>query len=248
MTLCRSPNRAALFLLLTLLAGAVAIWSVDTREPSGPSDRMIRPLSLPQEPDTPLRLAVFGTSLTANADWPEVVAATLSDCLNRRVQLSRIAQPGATSLWALDQVGQVAAIAPDVVLIEFAINDADLRDGLWLKDSITTHRALIRALQVGHPDLRIVLMTMNPAQGLRGLMRPGLARYYAAYVELARETGVGLIDLYPRWLALPEAARALRDGLHPDTITARAVIVPTLLPWLGTLAGRKCSFLPDTGG
>lgn len=204
-----------------------------------PADRAIPMLR--HSPGTPLRIAVFGTSLTAGSHWPEDVTQALQNCLGRPVSLSRIAQPGATSLWARDHVVDVLATSPDIVLIEFAINDADLRNGLSLVGSIATHQAIILALHESRPDLRIVLMTMNPAQGLRGVMRPQLAAYYAAYSDLAALTDSGLVDLYPRWLTLPRAARGLADGLHPKDIVARSVIVPALLVYLSHSAGVDCN-------
>lgn len=233
-------------LLLAVLLAAGLIWVLvwgaglwrgqPIGAPLAPADRSVTPLTAPTS-GAALRLAVFGTSLTANADWPEALAGALVDCLGRPVDLVRIARAGAGSDWAVKQIGRVAAENPDIVLIEFAINDADLHDGLWLGDSIAHHRALIAGLRAQAPGARLVLMTMNPAQGLRGLLRPRLARYYAAYRDLAEAADTGLIDLYPRWLALPPGARGMRDGLHPDVATARQVIVPVLLPQVAALAG-----------
>lgn len=240
-------SRAGLILLGLVLA-ALMVWGAalwrgqPIGAPSAPTDRPAAPLGASGPASgAALRLAVFGTSLTANADWPEALAGALAECLGRPVNLARIARAGAGSGWAADQIGRVAEGNPDIVLIEFAINDADLHDGLWLGESIANHRALIAGLRAQAPGARLVLMTMNPAQGLRGLLRPRLTRYYATYRDLAMETDIGLIDLYPRWLALSPGARGLRDGLHPDAATARGVIVPVALPVLAALAGGGCA-------
>ena len=59
---------------------------------------------------------------------------------------------GATSAWGLDQVDVVIAKAPDLIVLEFAINDADLGRGLSLAESRDNHRSLILQL---HQGLRI---------------------------------------------------------------------------------------------
>lgn len=208
--------------------------------PAAPADRLVTPA--PAVPGTPMTLAVFGTSLTARSKWPEAVAEGLGRCLDRPVRLVRVAEPGALSSWGVGRVADVVAASPDLVLLEFAINDADLRDGLSLAESEANHRAMIAALQAALPEARVVLLTMNPAQGARGLMRPFLPRYYAAYGPIAAETGSGLIDLNARWLSLPRDRRGLADdGLHPDEAAVQAVVVPAVIDQLGLMSGRDCA-------
>ena len=127
-------------------------------------------------------------------------------------------------------------------MIEFAINDADLRDGKSLAATRLSHRRIIAELRLGLPDTRIVLMTMSPAQGIRGTMRPWLSAHYAQYRDLAAELDLGLIDFYPRWLSLPRAMRGLEDDdLHPDPSVAAEIIVPILSKYLSALFGTTCS-------
>jgi hypothetical protein len=55
------------------------------------------------------------------------------------------------------------------------------------------------------------------------------------------ELGAGLLDLYPRWRALPAAARGLdADGLHPDPAAAAALVLPVLVPWIAAATGGTC--------
>lgn len=210
-----------------LLAGAPT--------PQAPAD--LAPRAVLASGAGPLRLAVLGTSLSARATWPEALAEDLSACLAREVVLIRIARPGANVTWGRAQLDQLVAAAPDIVLIEFAINDADLRDGLRLAPAQALHRDILGALQAA--GAVPVLMTMNPARGLRGLVRPGLARHYAGYHALAQETGAGLVDFHPRWRVL-DPAQALPDGLHPPEALAKGVMVPVLRGYLGRLAGAEC--------
>ena len=123
----------------------------------------------------------------------------------------------------------MAALEPDVVIVEFAVNDADIVDGLRLGRSRAAHDTLVSELRALAPGARVLLMTTNHARGPRGWARPRLAAHYALYPRLADRHGAGLADLYPRWLARPRGADGLVDGLHPSDAAARQVILPPLL-------------------
>ncbi|MFV0515686.1 MAG: SGNH/GDSL hydrolase family protein [Jhaorihella sp.] len=192
---------------------------------TGPADR---PLRLPP-PDGPLRIVFLGTSLTASYGWPD----RLADCAGRPLAVSRIARAGAASDWGLTRAEAVIAQRPDIVFIEFSVNDADLRHAISLHQSADNHRRLIEALRAELPGVRIVLMTMSPAHGLRRLLRPRLPAYYGLYRDLAEALDTGLLDLYPRWRALPRPERQQDDGLHPAETAAARLIVPGIGAYLG---------------
>lgn len=214
---------AALLLLLTGL-----FWTA--RPALLPQDLPVT-LALPEA--RALRITLLGTSLSHEQVWPERLRRRLEDHLNHPVVLGFVTRPGAGSRWGQGQVQQVVAQNPDWVLVEFAINDADIRDGQNLDAAQRSHVALLQDLQKARPEAAIVLMTMSPAQGLRGLLRPCLGAHYRQYRTLAERFELGLVDLYPRWLALPAAARGLQaDGLHPEPQVAATLIVPILLDYL----------------
>lgn len=186
-------------------------------------------------------MTVLGTSLTALYDWPAAVQEQLAHCPGP-VILTPVAQPGATSAWGLEQIAAVLATEPDIVLIEFAANDADIRDGLWPWQSRQTLGEIITDLRARDPAPVLALMTMNPAQGLRGWMRPGQGMQAGMYHDLARTEGLGLVDFYPRWRARARAGRGLQaDGLHPDVAVARAVITPVLSDYLAAAHPLGCT-------
>lgn len=192
--------------------------------PAIAGDIVPRPVRL--APGEPLRLAVFGTSLTANDRWPEGAADTIAANLGRPVSLLRVARAEADSGWAVQQTDRLRAFGPHLVVVEFAINDADIVDGVSLRKSVTNHRTLLDALG---RETGAILMTTNPARGLRGWIRPCLGAHYAAYRSLAAETGAGLLDLAPRWeTVLRETPGALPDGLHPAKGLGEQVIAPAL--------------------
>lgn len=206
-----------------------------------PRDLPLVPRALPQD-DRPLRIVALGTSLSARGPWPDRLAARLAECLGHRVEIARVARPGANVTWggAPETIAAVAGHGPDVVLLEFAINDADLRDGLRRAEADAQTVALLDALAEAAPQAAFVELTMNPASGARALHRPGLAARYADVVARAEARGDALVDLYHRWIALPRAARGLDDGLHPAAEIAAAVIVPPLAAHLAAGFGGTC--------
>lgn len=240
------PGNALLMILLTLgliLGGGMvlACWAgVELRSAPRLGDR---PFSVALPEGRAIRLTILGTSLTEGELWPGEVAGRVGACIGHPVALTVVAKSGAGSDWGMTQVARVAAEKPDLLLVEFAINDADVTEGVSLGRSAEAHVALIHALRSVAPGTEIALMTMSPAQGLRGLVRPRLRAHYLQYRTLAKEMGLGLIDLYPRWLALPPSARGLsRDGLHPDRDTAAHLIAPVITEAVAqALTGTGCS-------
>ena len=229
------------------LAAALIVWLgsilVFSSYPKDVSDRRLPAGSL--QGNTPVTIAFMGTSLTAGSPWPDGVAEALAACVMHPVRALRFAQGGATSAWGEAQIGAVIAAVPDIVVMEFAINDADVRRGLSLAASADNHGAILSSLQQDLPGVRIVLMTTNPALGLRRLLRPRLPAYYALYHRLAAEHNTGLIDLTPRWLAVPGLAQDLTDGLHPTEAAAISVVVPVVTAHLAGLLGGSSVSRPS---
>lgn len=212
--------------LLSVLAVALTLWLVWPRSLPAPADIAL------SAPERPVRhLAVLGTSLSLGS-WPEALRAALSACQGHAVRLTRVADPGANSFQGLSALSRIIDADPDLVLIEFAINDADLADGLARDDAANNIATMLDALALEAPDAQVMLLTMSPAHGLRGLKRPFLARYYGDVRTLAAAHGTGLADLYPRWRTREDWRAALPDGLHPTETAARAMILPVLLPLL----------------
>ncbi|MDB5560728.1 MAG: family esterase protein [Hyphomicrobiales bacterium] len=175
-----------------------------------------------------MRIVSFGTSLSAGGGWQAGLRARLREELGADIQVLIHAKPGANSDWGVETLPNVLELEPDLVVIEFAINDASLLRGVSLARSRANMVNLVMALQAGAPERKIVLMTMNPAFGLKRMVRPLLGQYYALCEQLATELRVGFADLRPAWAALPEVRRAIPDGLHPTPEAARSVIVPGL--------------------
>jgi len=210
-----------------LALGAVLLWP-SAPGPAEPAHRMPA-ATLPA--NGPLRIVTLGTSLTLGGDWRERLAAELSACAARPVEVVPVAEAGEDSDWGAAQMDRVIALQPSLVLIEFSINDADMLDGVTLGTARKNHEAILGALKQAVP----VLVTMSPAFGPRGWVRPNLPKYEAQYRALAEEKKIGLIDLAPVWhKALEEGRRRLMpDGLHPTDAAMVQVALPVIRAELG---------------
>lgn len=208
-----------------------------------PASRVIRdrPIRSYESATELTGIVTLGTSLTANYSWPEQFRTSLEACLGHPIKLTRIARPGATSEWGLEQVARITAAAPDLVIIEFSINDGDLKDGLWAGRSEAVHRKLVGQLSAALPDARILLLTMSPVYGARRLTRPTIASYYDIYPKIAAELDIGVLDLFPRWVSQGYGRADFRDGVHPTDAAASAVVVRPLVAAVGAAAGHACA-------
>lgn len=207
----------------------------------------------PVPPGRPARITILGTSLTARGSWPDELARRLAACRPGGVEIRRVARPGASSRWGVRAEGRAltapdappgapsdappgassGAWRPDILIIEFAINDAALHRGVRLGQSVALHREMIA--RAG--EVPVFLAIMNPVHGIRGWARPGLAAYDATYRQLAAEGRAGLIDTAPAWERLDRAARRrlIPDGLHPGARAMRRVALPVFVAALAPL-------------
>lgn len=219
----RRPVLLRVFLIIIGLGAGLA-WMLVPRTgiPETPADR---PLPAFETAGEALRITVFGTSLTADYSWPDGLQEALATCLARPVEVTRIAQGGMGSGWGMGQVPAVISSAPDLVLIEFGINDADLRRATTLGASLRRHNRIIGTLREARPGAGILLMTMTPATGIKRLIRPRLPDYDMQIRSMAETLDAGLADLAPRWAA---AGMPPEDGVHPTDPAATEVILPVL--------------------
>jgi len=186
------------------------------------------------------RIVSFGTSLSARGGWQVDLVARLAALFGLDAQIAIHAKPGANSDWGVESVAAVAALDADIVLIEFAINDASLLRGMSLARSRRNLISIVETLQAGAPERRLVLMTMNPALGLKRLIRPRLDSYYRICVQVATELGLEIADLRQSWTGFSQdqLRRAIPDGLHPLPDAASRVIIPRLVEVIAARQGE----------
>ena len=203
-------------------ASALFVWVLWPRTPEVPQDRPIGPVTAGKG------IVVLGTSLS-HKDWPQALGADLTACGGDPGPITQITRPGADARWGIAQLDRVIAANPGLVLVEFAINDADFLDGLSRTASREALVTIIQTLQQNLSGAQIAVMTMNPVTGIKRLQRPFLSEYYTIVREEAEAQGVGLIDLEPRWaLAFLKGVAGLPDGLHPQSADVGVVALPAI--------------------
>lgn len=182
------------------------------------------------------RVVFYGTSLTRSGGWPEIIARELAATYAGLTPVNA-AENGQHSRWGLENfTARVLAHQPDLVFLEFAINDAVARFGLSPGESRKNLEAMLDLLQAKSPDCAVLLQVMNPAVGRppgHEGHRPSLPVYEQVYRAVAGERGLLLVDHAPAWaglLAQGEAAflRFVPDGLHPSPAAYRRFMLPAL--------------------
>lgn len=196
-------------------------------------------------------IVTMGTSLTGGQwRWPEVM---MNDWLEKdfpgQVRLfnegvgasSSSVGPGNNA--ALSGFGKLPAVLghhPDVVFIEFSINDAYLPYRIPPDDSKRNLNTLVDQILAANPKTEIIVQTMNPVKNkpahgadAAATQRPRLADYVEGYRAVAKVRGLRLVDHYPNWLKLmqeqpAEFDRLVPDGVHPQGAGYRSVLLPEL--------------------
>lgn len=191
----------------------------------------------------PLKVVALGTSLTHSGGWLKLLEQKLTGCLERSISVIDFGRNGATSEWGVAVLDEVIHAEPDVVLVEFSVNDAALFKGISLGRSRENVRRIVRTVERAKPHVKIFLMTMNPSFGPHAWIRPRIGAYYKAYGALADELGTGYIDNLRDWenLTQHELSVGVPDGLHPKPEWARRILVPAVSSAIATaIVGTAC--------
>jgi lysophospholipase L1-like esterase len=185
---------------------------------------------------TPQTVVTYGTSLTANGPWVKMLAPWFEARYPGLVTVVNSGGSGQHSGWGITNVQEkVVAKHPDLVFIEFGINDAHVRFKLTPEQTQKNLDDILVAIRTGNREVDIILMTMNCAMDANGKTaatdRPQLTAYYDNYRTTAAQKNLPFIDLYPLWCAVaekdPQQFLSLApDGLHPTGTGIKTVTWP----------------------
>lgn len=181
------------------------------------------------------RIVVYGTSLTANSAWPGLFQQVLRKDYGWRVRVINSGGGGKDSRWGLANLERrVIRQRPDVVFIEFTINDALESSRLPVAESMANLEEMISRIRRRLPFCDVIVMIMNPPTGGALAQRPRIRDYESGYRRVAERAHCRLIDFSATWRALIRRDPALwktyaPDGLHPVKRASREVTLPYLL-------------------
>ncbi len=187
-------------------------------------------------------IVYYGTSLTAGGPWTRLVTEELTAKFAGQVTARNTGGPGMHSGWGLQNVDErVIAHKPDVVFIEFSVNDAVARFKLSPTEAKKNLTQMIDRIRTALPECEIILQVMNPIvgkpEGDSG-WRPNLQVYQDNYREVAAARGLRLIDHMPAWMRLLETdektfRKYVPDGVHPNEAGYAHIVMPELRRALG---------------
>ena len=184
-------------------------------------------------------LVTYGTSLTAGGAWVGQLKTALDKAYPDRATVINSGAGAMWSTWGVENLDQrVIAKKPDMVLIEFAINDAYLDYKTSVARARKNLENMIDRILHSKASCEIVLMVMNPPIKVHLQRRPKIKDYYQMYREVAQARKLRLLDHYPAWQKILESDPKrfdayVPDGIHPAPSGCQAVITPAIVRALG---------------
>ncbi|QYY37263.1 GDSL-type esterase/lipase family protein [Ruficoccus sp. ZRK36] len=185
----------------------------------------------------------YGTSLTVTGEWTRAMAQWFEKRYPGQVTTINAGGSGQNSDWGLGHVQKrVIEHDPDLVVIEFAYNDAHEKFQMPIERGLSNLDAIVSRIRANNPDVTIVLQTMNdgwdaPNGNRSRSVRPQLEAYNQNYRIYADKNGYDLLDHFIVWHALklyePQKYQEyVPDGSHPNKEGSLLYTWPLMKSWL----------------
>lgn len=188
-------------------------------------------------------IVVYGTSLCALPDgtltWPAMLQDSINAIYPDAVEVINSARSAMWSTWGVQNLDEkVLSKKPDMVLIEFGMNDAYLPYHTSLEVCRINVEYMIDRIKEANPQCEIVLQIMNMPIREHLEKRPHINAYYDVYRKIARKRKLKLIDHYAYWTGIlkqgeEEFLKYVPDGIHPRALVWKTYTVPFILKELG---------------
>jgi lysophospholipase L1-like esterase len=180
-----------------------------------------------------ITIATLGTSLTAGIQpsysWQRNLHVSLQSGKSLGSVVLNYGVSGASSSVGLSSLEELIHSRPDIVLIEFSVNDAYSPYSITTEQSKSNIEQIVELMRADNPLVKICLTILNPPVpgSSASTSRPNYADYKAVYYDLASEDeGLVLIDCSSSWGA--PTLEQIPDGLHPPVDQFNAVSLPVI--------------------
>jgi lysophospholipase L1-like esterase len=180
-------------------------------------------------------MVTYGTSLTEMGGWVDLVRTKLTDKYGDKVRVINGAKSAMWSGWGVDNLDErVLAHDPDLVILEFAVNDAFLDYQTDVAKSRANMENMIGRIKKHNRKCEIIIMVTNPMMDVHLQRRPDYLSYYEEFRRIARENKFRLIDTFPEWKELLDLdpktyIDLVPDMIHPGPAGSLLVTVPAVL-------------------
>lgn len=185
-------------------------------------------------------IVVYGTSLSARPDgWTAMLQDRINAIYPGTVEVINSARSAMWSTWGVQNLDErVLSKQPDMVLIEFAMNDAYLPYKTSKEVCRINLEYMIDRIEEANPHCEIVLQVMNMPIAEHLEQRPQINVYYDVYRKVAKKRKLKLIDHYTYWKDILKQGEVVfrkyvPDGIHPDVEAWQTYTVPFILQELG---------------
>lgn len=186
------------------------------------------------------RIVVYGTSLSASKEgWAAMLESSLNALYPGKVEVINSAQAAMWSTWGVENLRErVLEQKPDMVIIEFAMNDAYLPYATSVEAARLNLEYMVYRVRELYPDCSIILQVMNMPIAEHKAQRPNIELYNNLYRKEVRKLKVTLIDHYDYWVSIlkkgeKEFYRYVPDGIHPNITAQKELVLPHILKALG---------------
>lgn len=190
----------------------------------------------------PQTVVVYGTSLTAGGAWVASARKWFDAEYPGLVAFVNSGGSGMNSDWGVQKLQEkVLNHKPDLVFIEFAINDAHEKFKMPVQKGASNLDQIVRGIRESNPQAAIVLQVMNPVwdanERKSSSSRPEYLKYMENYRVYAREKNLPLLDHYVVWEKIQKSEpekfkKYIPDGTHPTNEASVLVTWATVKDWL----------------
>ena len=185
-------------------------------------------------------IVVYGTSLSASPDgWPSMLEKEIDKRYPSLIKVENMAKGAMWSTWGVQNLDErVLSKNPDLVLIEFAINDAYIPYKTSPNVCRINLEYMIDRILDQNPQCDVVIQIMNMPTGIHfHEHRPDFETYNTVYRKVAKKRKLLLIDHITYWKpilekGLPEYLKLVPDGIHPAETAWRTLVTPYILKCL----------------